>query len=322
MSRRRFLGGAAALGAAASLAMLPGSVAAAQGTPKARTIIRGARVYVGDDRTTITDSIAIGKDGRILGVGTWKSLSRFRNSKTQVIDGGGGTVIAGIHDGHVHPMYAGLRSLNPSLFDAELAATDVQAAITAFLADPAYGGEPDAWLTVEGWNPAGTPSDTLPHKSILDALATSRPIALNGSDGHNLWANSRALAIAGVDAGTPDPVGGEIVRDVAGEPTGVLKDAAQDLVRAYIPGPTDEQTFNAIAGAFAHMAASGITTVFDAWVEEWQLGVYGALAEYGLLPQRVVPGLLVPGEMVGEPAAVLAEAVSYTHLTLPTIYSV
>jgi hypothetical protein len=308
ISRRRFLGGAAALGTAAGLAMLPGSVVASNGTPKARTIIRGARVYVGDDRTTVTDAIAIGKDGRILGTGTWKSLSRFRNSKTQVIDDHGGTVIAGIHDGHVHPTYAGLRSLNPSLFDAELTAADVQAAVTTFLADPAYGTEPDAWLTVEGWNPAGTPSDTLPHKSILDALATSRPITMNGSDGHNLWANSRALAIAGVDASTPDPVGGEIVRDAAGEPTGVLKDSAQDLVRSFVPGPSDEQTFNAIAGAFAHMAASGITTVFDAWVEEWQLGVYGALASYGLLPQRVVPGLLVPGDMVGDPAAVLAEA--------------
>jgi predicted amidohydrolase YtcJ len=308
ISRRRFLGGVAALGAGAGLAMLPSAAAAGSGTQKARTIIRGARVFVGDDRETIADAIAIGKDGRILGVGTWKRLSRYRNSKTQIIDGAGGTVMAGIHDGHVHPMYGGLRALNPSLYDAELTAVEVQTAVSTFLSDAAYGTEPDAWLTVEGWNPAGTPSDTLPHKSILDAIDTGRPIALNGSDGHNLWVNSRALTIAGVDAGTPDPVGGEIVRDGTGEPTGVLKDAAQELVRSHIPGPSDEQTFNAIAGAFAQMAAAGITTVFDAWVEPWQLDVYGALATYGLLPQRVTPGLLVPGDMVGEPAAVLAEA--------------
>jgi predicted amidohydrolase YtcJ len=309
ISRRRFLGGAAALGAGAALATLPGaSRPASAATAKAATVIRHARVFVGDDRNTIAEAIAIGKDGRILGVDTYQRLKRFTNSKTQVIDGAGGTVIAGIHDGHMHPMYAGLRSLNPSLFDAELTAADVRAAVAAFLADPAYGAEPDAWLTVEGWNPAGTPSDTLPHKSILDAIATARPLALNGSDGHNLWVNSRALAIAGIDASTEDPVGGEIVRDTSGQPTGVLKDAAQDLVRAFIPDPTDEQTFAAISGAFAQMAASGITTVLDAWVEPWQLDVYAALAGYGLLPQRVTPALLIPGDMVGEPGAVLAEA--------------
>jgi predicted amidohydrolase YtcJ len=313
ISRRRFLGGTAALGAGAALAGLPSlaqrTSAAPASTAKAATIIRGARVFTGDNRNTIAEAIAIGKDGRILGVDSYKRLKRFANSKTQVLDAAGGTVMAGIHDGHVHPMYAGLRSLNPSLFDAELTAADVRAAVTTFLDDPAYGTGPDAWLTVEGWNPAGTPTDTLPHKTILDGLgAVERPIALNGSDGHNLWVNSRALAIAGIDASTPDPVGGEIVKDGSGQPSGVLKDAAQDLVRPFIPPATDEQTFDAITRAFAQMAAGGITTVLDAWVEPWQLDVYGALASYALLPQRVTPALLVPGDMVGDPGAVLAEA--------------
>ena len=308
ISRRTFLGGVAALGAGAGLAVLPtgaGGVAAA--SKKATTIISGARVFVGDRRTTVTEAIAIGHDGRILGVGSYKSLQRYRNSKTQVIDGAGGTVLAGLQDGHAHPMYAGLRAMNPSMADAELTAAEVQALITTFLADPTYGVEPDAWLTVEGWNPAGTPTDTLAHKAILDALATSRPIALNGSDGHNLWVNSRALALAEIDENTPDPPGGHIVHD-AGGPTGVLKDDAQGLVRVLIPDPSPEQMYGAFAQAFAQMAAGGITSILDAWVDAWQLDFYSALAASGQLPQRVVPALLVPTEMVSSPAAVLAEA--------------
>ena len=184
--------------------------------------------------------------------------------------------------------------MNPSLEDAELSAADVQALVASFLTDPTYGSEPDAWLTVEGWNPAGTPSDTLPHKDILDSLNTARPITLNGSDGHNLWVNSKALQIAGIDASTKDPAGGEIVRDRNGEPTGVLKDSAQDLVRQYIPEVTPEQMYDAFAWAYAQMAAGGITSLFDAWVEPWQLDFYAALAENGQLPQRVFPALHGP----------------------------
>lgn len=307
LNRRQFLAGAGATGAGLAAATIPSAAHAGLGQNKASRIIRNASVYVGDPRNTIADAIAIGRDGTIVGVGSYRSLKRYANSKTEVIDAEGGTVIAGLQDGHAHPMYAGLRAMNPSMDDAELSAADVQALVTTFLDDPTFGSEPDAWLLVEAWNPAGTPTDTLPHKDILDAINTSRPIALNGSDGHNLWVNSKALQIAGITASTRNPAGGEIVRDANGDATGVLKDAAQGLVTMHIPEATPEEMYDAFAWAYAQMAAGGITSIFDAWVEPWQLNFYAALADNGQLPQRIFPAMMVPTRAVSDPEAVLAK---------------
>jgi predicted amidohydrolase YtcJ len=219
-------------------------------------------------------------------------------------------------------MYGGLRALNPSLEDAELSAAEVQDILVTFLADPSFGSEPDSWLKVESWNPAGTPTDTLPHKDILDSLATSRPIALSGSDGHNLWVNSKALQIAGVDSTTPDPAGGEIVRDGDGEPTGVLKDAAQDLVRQYIPDPTPEEMYDSFVSAFAQMAAGGITTILDAWVDPWQLDFYAALASNGHLTTRTFPALRIGTKKVSHPHRQLAkvQALAEAYAGVPRLH--
>ncbi len=309
ISRRLFLGGLGAAGAGAAVGLSPAAAGAAAprrgGCNRAATIIRNARVFVGDSRGTVAEAIAVGANGRVLGVGGYQSLKRFRTSTTEIVDGNGGTVLSGVQDGHAHPMYAGLRAMNPSLEDAELTGAEVQGLVSTFLQDPMYGAEPDSWLVVEGWNPAGTPADTLPNKSILDSLPTARPVALNGSDGHNLWVNSRALSIAGIDANTPDPTGGEIVRDKSGEPTGVLKDEAQGLVRQYIPEATPEQMYTAFQWAYAQMAAGGITSILDAWVDDWQLDFYAALASNGDLLQRVVPALMIPTEAVSDPTSVL-----------------
>ena len=306
LNRRQFIGAATAAGAGATAAALPTFATAASAGGAAVTIIRNGQVFVGDDANSMAEAVAIGADGRILAVGSNRAVKSYLGSGTEVVDAKGGTVMSGIHDGHVHPFYAGLQQLNASLYDAVLTAAEVQEWLTTFLADPNYGTEPDSWLKVENWNPAGTPSDTLPHKDILDALATSRPIALQGSDGHNLWANSKALQIAGVDKNTPDPAGGEIVRDNDGNPTGVLKDAAQDLVSQHIPPVTPEEQYDAFKSAFEQMAAGGITTVMDAWVDPWQLDFYAALASNGHLLTRTHPALRAATKRVSHPKKFLA----------------
>jgi predicted amidohydrolase YtcJ len=311
LNRRQFIGAAAAAGAGATAAALPAFAQQASATSsKAATIFKNARVYVGDNAGSIADAVAIGVDGRILAVGSNQAVKNYLGYATEVVDAQGGTVMAGIHDGHMHPMYGGLQALNPTLEDAELTAAEVQDLVTGFLGDPTYGTEPDAWLKVEGWNPAGTPTDTLPHKDILDALATSRPIALNGSDGHNLWANSKALQLASIDSSTPDPVGGEIVRDGGGNPTGVLKDAAQTLVSNLIPGPTPEEMYDAMAAAWRQIAAGGITTLMDAWVDPWQLDFYASLASNGDLLTRTFPAIRASAKKVGHPQRFLEKITS------------
>jgi len=307
LSRRSFLASGGAAGAGLLVAGQSGAaVAAAKPRKSAATVILGGNV-VPTAFGPRAQAVAVGRDGRILKVGSNSDVRRLIGRDTEVVDAEGGTVIAGIHDGHVHPMYAGLAMLNPSLGDAQFTIPELQGVLTGFL-EASSDQEPDGWLVVEAWNPVGLlPNGTVAHRQYLDALDTARPIILNGSDGHNSWVNTRALEIAGVTAATPQPDGGEIVKDANG-PTGLLKDSAQDLVRAFIPEPSWEVQMGAITEAFALMAAGGITSVSDAWVAEWQLDAYAELAAAGTLKQRVIPCLLPPDDLIGAPADALAWA--------------
>ncbi|MET7357989.1 amidohydrolase [Streptomyces sp. NPDC005562] len=296
----------AAAGPAAASASAPASVSSRRRS--AALVVHNARVFTGTSGHGRPDAVAVGRDGRVLAVGTDAVVKRFAGRDTEVVDARGGTLMSGVHDGHAHPMDAANRSLRPSLASAEQTVEELRKTLTGFLADSAEQ-EPDGWLVVEDWNPVGLlPRGTAPHHSLLDALPTRRPIALRGGDGHNLWANQRALDIAKITAATPDPVGGTIVRGADGEPTGVLKDDAQPLVSRHIPEPDATRLADAAAKIFAEAAASGITTFMEAVVGRDELKVYQRLAESGRLPQRIVPALRIGTELTKDPAAALAYA--------------
>ncbi|WP_369378304.1 amidohydrolase [Streptomyces sp. cg36] len=302
-SRRLVL--AATLGAAAVSAGLPATAATASPRRSAALVVHGARVLTGEAGGPVRQAVAVGRDGLILATGGDAGLRRYIGRDTEVVDARGATVMSGIHDGHAHPLGAGERTLHPSLDGASLTVAELQERLRGFLAaDP--GHEPDGWLVVEDWNPVGLlPTGTVPHHRVLDALPTRRPVALIGNDGHNAWANQRALDLAGITAATPDPAGGQIVRDPDGTPGGLLKDTAQDLLTRVVPPPTPAELANACARALALAAASGITTFMDASVETRQLDTYAALAASGRLPQRIVPALLIGPELARDPAAAL-----------------
>ena len=282
-------------------------VLAAQKASTAATVIRGGIVFTGA-KGGPAQAVAIAADGTILATGSDAAIKRYVGASTQVIDAAGGTVMAGIHDGHVHPLYAGLASLSPSLYNAELSLEELLGYLQYYL-DQSDGQEPDGWLTVGDWNPVAAPYDAMPaNRSYLDLLDTGRPIALRGSDGHNLWTNSRGLQVANITRDTPDPTGGEIVRDSSGEPTGVLKDTAVSLVLDVIPEPGEEVALRAMADALAIMSASGITSFMDAAVSEDWLDAYAALAGMGAIRQRVQPALRIPDELHGDPAGAVSWA--------------
>lgn len=304
LSRRGLLASAGATGIVA----LAGAPAVASPRRSAALVVHDARVFTGTRGHAPARAVAVGRDGKILAVGSDSSLKRFIGRDTEVVNGRGGTLMSGVHDGHAHPMGAADRSLKPSLAGAEQTAEELRETLTGFLKDSA-GQEPDGWLVVEDWNPVGLlPHGTAPHHSMLDALPTRRPVALVGGDGHNIWVNQRALDIAGITASTPDPAGGKIVKDAEGEPSGVLKDDAQPLVTRHIPEPDREQLVAAAAKTFAEAAASGITTFMEAVVGKGELSVYQTLAERGALPQRIVPALRIDSDLAKDPAAALAYA--------------
>ncbi|RPF44916.1 hypothetical protein EDD96_1459 [Streptomyces sp. Ag109_G2-6] len=310
VSRRGLLAAAGAAGAAGLLGAGAGSASAAPARGSAALVVHGARVFTGTPGGAPATAVAVGRDGRILAVGGDSEVRRTAGRDTEVVDGRGATLMSGIHDGHVHPLGAGDRSLRPSLEGAETTAAELTEILTGFLADTGgAGAEPDTWLVVEDWNPVGLlPAGTLPHHALLDALPTRRPVVLVGGDGHNLWASQRALDIAGITAATPDPAGGRIVKGADGQPTGVLKDDAQDLVKRHVPQPTRAELVEACAKVLAQAAASGVTTMMDALVGRHELELYQALSAAGRLPQRIVPAIRLDVEQTKDPAASKAYA--------------
>jgi len=177
----------------------------------------------------------------------------------------------------------------------------LQTSLQQFL-DASRDREPDGWLSVGDWSPVGLlPSGTVAHRSMLDALSTKRPIILQGSDFHNSLVNSRALALAGVTRDTPDPAGGQIARDAHGEPTGLLKDSAQDLVRAVITPPSEDESRAAAAMAIAMMLSVGITAFMDAAADAGAADLYSTLARTGAMHQRALCALHIEPELAAKP---------------------
>ncbi|MFD3548746.1 amidohydrolase [Streptomyces sp. NPDC058655] len=319
LSRRGLLAAAGAAGAAGLVGAAAGAASAAPAAPSGRAsaalVIHNARLFTGaaqgdPARGGAGCAVAVGRDGRILATGPDAALRRYVGRDTETVDARGNTVMSGIHDGHVHPLGAGDRSLRPSLEGAETTREELLAILTGFLADTGgAGAEPDRWLVVEDWNPVGLlPTGSVPHHTVLDALATRRPVILVGGDGHNLWANRRALDVAGITAATPDPVGGRIVKGADGQPTGVLKDDAQELVKRHVPEPSRAELVTACAEVLGLAAASGVTTMMDALAGRHELGLYRELAGSGRLPQRIVPAIRLDAAQAKDPAGALAYA--------------
>ncbi|MFL6117029.1 MAG: amidohydrolase [Catenulispora sp.] len=310
-SRRTFVaGGIAAAAAAVGSVAAAGPAQAAQAPApaskrrSAATVLHSGVVFTGVDRCPPAQAIAIGRDGRILGVGSNADVRRFAGRDTDVVNLAGGFVMPGLHDGHLHPIAAGESLHSVSFGDAALTIPQMQQILTAAL-QASTAGEPDTWLEVSMWNAAGVlPTGTVVTRQDLDALPTKRPIFVGSSDHHNAWVNSRALALAGITRNTPDPAGGTIVRDASGEPTGLLKDAAASLAGSAIPPLTLAQEVAATTEAFTMLAGAGVTTIMDAAVGSSE--IYRAMAAAGALKIRTHMAYVIDPSAGTDPHAVLA----------------
>ncbi|WP_170131453.1 amidohydrolase [Quadrisphaera granulorum] len=293
LSRRSLLVGGGVIGAAAvaggvaygvNASRKPQSSAAATaGASTAAIIISNGRVWTGDP-TTFAEAVAINASGTIIAVGTEAEVRKLNGPKTQAIDAKGGTVMPGIHDAHQHTMSGGEGLYYPTLENAVLTVGELQQKVQAIL-DKQGDDRPDNWLVVVDWNPAGL-TDAVAHRKYLDALRTTRPIFLRGSDFHNGWANMRALEIAGLTNDTPSPDGGVIVKDADG-PTGLLKDAAQWIVGGQAPPLTEAQQREASEDAFAFLAGVGITSIMDAAGPAARANSFAELTDSGVAKQRI-----------------------------------
>ena len=222
------------------------------------------------------------KHDRIVAVGSDDEARRFVGRGTRVLKAQGALVLPGFNDAHVHFMMGGFHLGEVPLRDC--ARPDE---LAERLGRHAANLPAGAWITGGGWDHERWAGAPLPSRTLIDPATPDRPVFISRLDCHMALANSVALALAGITRATPDPVGGLIVKDPrTGEPTGLLKDAAMNLVSRVVPSPTPAAKLAAARAASRHAAALGVTSVQDMSTND-DLGVYQELDAAGELGTRV-----------------------------------
>jgi len=199
-----------------------------------------------------------------------------------LIDGQGKTLLPGLIDAHGHVLNYGL-----SLLTADLTNTSSEQDAVARAQAFSKKNPTDGWLMGRGWNQELWDSKQFPSKESLDKAFSANPVSFGRVDGHAIWVNSKALALAGISANTVAPEGGEIVKDEQGNPTGVLIDNAMNLVFNIIPDLNQQQLESTLTLAMNSLASYGLTSVHDAGISIANIKAYQQLADKKAMSIRV-----------------------------------
>ena len=219
---------------------------------------------------------------RIQAVGTDAEIEKLKGPKTQLIDLNGHFVMPGFNDAHLHLAIAGLQKLSVDLIGVKTV-DELRERVRAKV-ETAPAGE---WLLGGGWDETLWPGKTLPSRKDLDDISGGHPVFLDRVDGHLAVANTRALQLAKITSASHDPLGGKIDHDENGQPTGLLRDTAQDVIRAVIPPPTRAQRRRGLEIALADLAMHGLTSAQD-YSPDWQnFQIYEELEKEGKLTARI-----------------------------------
>jgi predicted amidohydrolase YtcJ len=216
--------------------------------------IVNARAWTADARRPWADAVAIAGD-RIVAVGSSAEIKKQVAGTTRVVDARGRMLLPGFIDSHIHFLEGGVGLSSVQLRDARSREEFVRR-----IAEFARVAEPGAWITNGDWDHEWWGGE-LPNREWIDAVTPDNPVWLSRLDHHMSLANTAALRIAGVTRDTPDAQGGTIVRDSAGEPTGILKDNAEQLVDRILPPMTEAAERRALDAAMSYVAANGVTAV-------------------------------------------------------------
>lgn len=251
-------------------------------TESADYILRGGHVWTGVEGASAAEAVAV-RDARIAAVGTTEEVEELRGPETRVVEVDGRMVMPGFIDTHVHFMRGGFQLSSVQLRDAATPEEFVRR-----IANFAESVEPGTWITGGNWDHELWGGE-LPRREWVDSVTPENPVFVSRLDGHMALANSSALEAGGVTAETSTPPGGEIVRDEeSGEPAGVLKDAAMDLVAEDIPEPSEEELDRALDSAAHHAVRHGVTQVHDMSSGSWRgFETYRRAREEGRLPLRI-----------------------------------
>jgi len=262
---------------------------------RADLILHGGAVHTLDSAFRIASAIAI-LEGRVVAVGTDAELRALADRRTETIDLRGKTVIPGINDSHLHAAYWGL-SRPPFSVDVGYPAVKSIAEAVAAVAKAASARSPGDWITGRGWDQPYFAEGRAPTRADLDAVTPDNPVILTEFSGHAAWVNSKALAVAGITGTTVAPQGGIIVKDAAGDPTGVLFEGAAGLVYRQVPPASPVDRDRAIGTAVDSMLALGITSFTEPGADPSTLELLRERARTGRLGARATV-LLAGGRSV------------------------
>ena len=222
-------------------------------------VILGAQLWA-PGRSSDT-ALAV-SEGRVAAVGSDAEIAALRGPETVVVEAGGAAVLPGFHDAHIHALAGGI-----SVRGCDLEPAHSLEEYERIIRERASGSDAE-WIVGSGWFGDVFPGG-LPTRELLDRILPDRPAVLTSHDAHGVWVNSEALQRAGITRETPDPPAGRIVRDAAGEPTGMLLDTAGELVTRLIPKTDAVELRAALLAAQEHLFSLGITAWHDAIVGEY-----------------------------------------------------
>jgi predicted amidohydrolase YtcJ len=234
-----------------------------QAAPKADHIYIHANIYTGTSGSSSfhevqrAQALALRAD-RVLAIGTEAEVLKLKGPATTVVDLHGRFVMPGFNDAHIHLTEAGFQKLRVDLTGVR-SLEEFQERIRKRVETAG----PTEWILGSGWDETLWQGKELPSRWDLDEVTTDHPVYLDRTDGHVAVANTLALKMARVTIATKVQEGGEIGRDFSGQPNGILRETARDLVTAIIPAPTTEKRREAIEAALQEIAEAGITSVQD-----------------------------------------------------------
>jgi predicted amidohydrolase YtcJ len=241
-------------------------------------------------------------------VGSNADAQKLRGDHTRVVDLAGKTVVPGLTDSHCHIFGIGERELTLNL--------EGTTTLTDFLSkvgERVRKSEPGKWVTGRGWIETFWKPSQFPTRQDLDGIAQENPVFLTRADGHASVANSAALKIAGITRDTPDPFGGKILKDKAGEPTGMLLDNAQELVQSKIPPPTDAEREQALLVGIDREIKLGWCEIQNAGSTLADQAIIGRAFEANKIKLRIYNAAYGPGESARQLLEIGATINAYNH---------
>jgi predicted amidohydrolase YtcJ len=243
-------------------------------------IIYNAKVYAADPLGSLAQAVAV-RGNTILHVGTSREILRYRRPQTSVIDAKGVAVLPGFIDAHASFIDGGLARERVTLFDLDTVDSMQQRIAEWAEAHPDAG-----WIAGGGWTYERFAD--LPTRTQLDTAVKDRPVIMSSQDGHAAWVNTKALQAAGISKRTVNPENGVIVRDPrTGDPTGLLKDSAVDLIARVMPQPAHNERARALRRAIREAHEHGITSVQDFGCSTENFPIYEEARRAGDLTIRV-----------------------------------